>query len=174
MLAITLATITLLITSIAVYTDVRWGKIFNALTFPALGVGLVINTVVNGGSGALLSVEGIALGFALFIVSAIFGRILGGGDIKLLMAIGALQGPVFLAWALLYTALAGAVLALVVGLYRGVLGQRVRFLFASLYLRINQGVPMEMNEAAGTSPRLPYAIAIGLGSLVTICVLHVF
>jgi hypothetical protein len=53
-----------------------------------------------------------------------------------------------------------------------VLGKRLRYLGASLYLRINQGVPMEMNEAAG-SPRLPYAIAIGLGSVVALCALHV-
>jgi prepilin peptidase CpaA len=166
-----------LISGLAVYTDVRWGKIFNALTLPALLVGLALNSAVGGWSGALLSAEGIALGFALFVVSAFFGRILGGGDIKLLMAIGALQGPYFLAWALFYTVLVGAVLALGVGLYRGVLGQRIRLLVASLYLRINQGVPMEMNEAAGSSPRLPYAIAIALGSVVAICVFqarHIF
>lgn len=171
MLAITIATITVIITGIAVYTDLRWGKIFNALTLPALLAGLVINTVAGGLDGAVLSVEGIGLGFALFVVSALFGRILGGGDIKLLMAIGALQGPYFLAWAIFYTALAGAVLAISVGLYRGVLGQRMRCLVASLCLRMTQGVPMEMHETPG-SPRLPYAIAIGLGSLVAMCVLH--
>ncbi len=171
MLPITIAVITIIIASVAVYTDIRWGKIFNALTFPALLAGVAINTVANGLDGTLLAVEGAALGFALFIVSALFGRILGGGDIKLLMAIGALQGPYFLAWAIFYTALTGAALAIVVGLYRGVLGKRLRCLAASMYLRMSQGVPMEMHETAG-SPRLPYAIAIGLGSLIAMCVLH--
>jgi prepilin peptidase CpaA len=173
MLPLVLAVLTILIVGIAVYTDVRWGKIFNALTASALLVGIAIHAVADGWSGALLSLEGAALGFALFLVSALFGRILGGGDIKLLMAIGALQGPYFLAWAIFYTALAGAVLALAVGLYRGVLGQRLRSLGASLVMRASQGVPMEMHEVAG-GPRLPYAIAIAVGSLVAMLVLHAF
>jgi len=171
MLPLTIAALTILVTGLAVYTDIRWGKIFNYLTFPALLAGVTINSIVGGLDGAIWSLEGVALGFALFIVSALFGRILGGGDIKLLMAIGALQGPYFLAWAIFYTALVGAALAIGVGLYRGVLGKRLRYLAASVYLRLSQGVPMEMHETAG-SPRLPYAIAIGLGSLVAMCVLH--
>jgi prepilin peptidase CpaA len=171
MLSITVAVITILITGLAVYTDIRWGKIFNYLTFPALLAGLAINSIGGGLDGAIWSLEGVALGFALYIVSALFGRILGGGDIKLLMALGALQGPYFLAWAIFYTALVGAALAIGVGLYRGVLGRRLRYLVASIYLRLSQGVPMEMHETAG-SPRLPYAIAIGLGSLVAMCVLR--
>ncbi|HEY3396530.1 MAG TPA: A24 family peptidase [Armatimonadota bacterium] len=170
-MTLAIAILTVAITGIAVYTDVRWGKIFNALTLPALLAGLVLNGLYSGIDGLILSVEGIALGFAMFIVSALFGRILGGGDIKLLMAVGALQGPYFLAWAIFYTALAGAVLAIGVGLYRGVLGQRMRLLVASLYLRMSQGVPMEMHEATG-GPRLPYAIAISLGSVVALVVLH--
>jgi prepilin peptidase CpaA len=171
MLPIIVAMATVLISAAAVYTDVRWGKILNVLTFPAMLTGVVVNTAFKGGDGLLLSLGGLGLGFGLFIVSALFGRILGGGDIKLLMAVGALQGPYFLAWAIFYTALVGGALAIAVGLYRGVLGQRLRFLVASIYLRLTQGVPMEMHEAKG-GPRLPYAIAIALGSIVAICVLH--
>lgn len=171
MLPIIVAIATVLISGAAVYTDVRWGKILNVLTLPAMLTGVVVNTAFGGGDGLLLSLGGLGLGFGLFIVSALFGRILGGGDIKLLMAVGALQGAYFLAWALFYTALVGAALAIVVGLYRGVLGQRLRLLVASIYLRLAHGVPMEMHEAKG-GPRLPYAIAIALGSIVAICVLH--
>jgi prepilin peptidase CpaA len=162
-----LAVITIVITAISVYTDIRWGKIFNAFTLPALGLGLVINGVARGTGGLWLSGEGLLLGFGLFVVSAVFGRLLGGGDVKLLMAIGALQGPHFLMFTLLYMALTGAALAIAVGLYHGILGQRLRALAASCYLRAAQGVPMEMNETGG-GPRLPYAIAIGVGSLTTL------
>jgi hypothetical protein len=47
----------------------------------------------------------------------------------------------------------------------------VRALAASCYLRVAQGMPMEMNEAGG-GPRLPYAIAIGVGSLVAFVFAH--
>lgn len=119
----------------------------------------------------MLSAQGVGVGLVLFLVSALFGRLLGGGDVKLLMAIGALQGPHFLMWTLFYMALAGAVLAIAVALYHGILGQRVRALAASCYLRVAQGMPMEMNEAGG-GPRLPYAIAIGVGSLVAFVFAH--
>ena len=111
------------------------------------------------------------MGLGLLLVSAFFGRLLGGGDLKLLIAIGALQGPAFLGWTVVYTALVGGVLALGVALWRGVLGERLRLLVASTYLRLAQGVPMEMTEA-GCGPRLPYAIAVWLGSLVALAVLH--
>lgn len=171
MQSIIVASATVLISGAAVYTDVRWGKIFNLLTFPAMLAGVVLNTALGGVDGLLLSLGGLGLGFGVFIVSALFGRILGGGDIKLLMALGSLQGAYFLAWAIFYAALVGAVLAIALGAYRGVLGQRLRLLVASLYLRLAHGVPMEMHEAKG-GPRLPYAIAIALGSIVAICVLH--
>ena len=161
---LTLVSITIAITVVAIYTDIRWGKIFNVLTVPVVVVGLVLNFVWGGSAGLVRSAEGIGLGLALFLVSALFGRLLGGGDVKLLMAIGALQGPYFLMWTLFYMALAGAALAIGVALYHGVLGQRLRYLAASCYLRMAQGVPMEMNEASG-GPRLPYAIAIGMGSM---------
>jgi len=173
MLAVIVAALTILIVAIAVYTDVRWGKIFNAVTLPGMIIGLAVNGALGGVEGLWLSFQGLLLGFALFLVSAFFGRILGGGDIKLLMAIGALQGPVFLIWALFYTAIIGAVLAIALGLYRGVLAKSLRSLVASCYLRLAQRVPMELNEATG-GPRLPYAIAISLGSLVALGVFGVF
>jgi prepilin peptidase CpaA len=163
--------LTILLVGIAIYTDVRWGKIFNRLTLPAVGVGLLVNGLWQGTDGLLRSGEGILLGLALFLVSALFGRLLGGGDVKLLIAIGALQGPHFLTWTLFYMALAGAVLAIAVGLYHGILGQRLKALIASGYLRMAQGVPMEMNESGGAA-RLPYAIAIGLGSVTTLILMR--
>lgn len=165
------AALTVSLTSFAVYTDVRWGKIFNRVTLPAIALGLALNAALSGVDGLVWSLEGVGVGLGLFLASAFFGRLLGGGDIKLFMAIGALQGPSFLGWAVVYTVLVGAALAIAVGLYRGVLGQRLRLLMASSYLRLAQGVPMEMTEAEA-GPRLPYAIAICLGSLIALAVFN--
>ena len=151
----------------AAYTDVRWGKIFNALTLPFALLGLTLNSIGGGWEGFLLSIGGIGVGFGLWLLSSFLGRIMGGGDIKLLMAFGALQGPGFLLLTLLYGALAGGVMALVVALRRGLLMKTFRNLGALIYLRAMCGAPMEISEGAG-EVRVRYAIALAVGAMVTL------
>jgi len=151
----------------AAYTDLRWGKIFNALTLPFALLGLTLNSIGGGWEGFLLSIEGLGLGFGLWLLSSFLGRIMGGGDIKLLMAFGALQGPGFLLLTLLYGALVGGIMALVVALRRGILVKTFKSLGASMYLRAACGAPMAVSEGAG-EVRLPYAIALAVGAMVVL------
>lgn len=153
----------------AAYTDIRWGKIFNVITVPFALLGLLLNTVWGGWEGLFVSLAGIAAGFALWLVSNVLGRILGGGDIKLLMAFGALLGPVFMLWTFAWGALIGGVMAIVMALRRGLLQKVVRQLGTSLYLRAAASAPMEITDGAG-EVRLPYAIALGAGALLTIAI----
>lgn len=163
----------MLLVAAAVYTDVRWGKIFNRLTMPAIVLGLIINSLTGGIDGFVHSIAGVGLGLGLFLISCLLGRILGGGDIKLLMAVGALQGPKFLAWTMLCTAIIGGVLAVIIAVRHGILLEKIKALFASCYMRLTFRVPMEMDDSAATQPRLPYAIAISLGTVATIAGLHI-
>jgi len=156
-----------LLAIIAMYTDVRWGKIFNTLTLPFALLGLALNSIGAGWEGFTLGMLGIALGFALWLASAFLGRILGGGDIKLLMAFGALMGPQFLLWSLLYGALAGGVMAIIVALRKGVLQDTFKSLGTSLVMRAVASAPMEIGDRAG-EVQLPYAIALGAGAFVTL------
>jgi len=170
MITITVVTtsLTVLLVAAAVYTDVRWGKIFNHLTMPAIVLGLIVNSLTGGMNGFVHSMAGVGLGLGLFLVSCLLGRILGGGDIKLLMAVGALQGPAFLAYTICYTAIIGGVLAVIIALRHGILLEKIKALFASCYMRLTFRVPMEMDANEATQPRLPYAIAISLGTVATI------
>ncbi|MGI5818073.1 MAG: A24 family peptidase [Armatimonadota bacterium] len=156
-----------LLVLIAAYTDIRWGKIFNAITVPFALLGLTLNTVGGGLEGLLLSLGGIGAGFALWLVSNFLGRIMGGGDIKLLMALGALMGAGFMLWTFAIGAIAGGVMAVAISLRRGLLGKVVRQMGTSLYMRAKFSEPMEITDGAG-EVRLPYAIALGLGALITI------
>ena len=176
MITITVVTTSLamLLVAAAVYTDVRWGKIFNHLTMPAIALGLVINSLTGGLDGFVHSIAGLGLGLGLFLVSCLLGRILGGGDIKLLMAVGALQGPAFLAWTICYTAIIGGVLAVIIAVRHGILLEKIKTLFASCYMRLTFRVPMEMEDNEATQPRLPYAIAISLGTVATIARLQLY
>lgn len=157
----------LVLAVVAAYTDVRWGKIFNALTLPFALLGLTLNSIGGGWEGFLLSIGGLGVGFGLWMLSSFLGRIMGGGDIKLLMAFGALQGPGFLLLTLLYGALAGGIMALVVALRRGILVKTFRNLGASICMRAMGGAPMEISEGAG-EVRLPYALALAVGAMVTL------
>ncbi len=162
---------TVALMSAAVYTDVRWGKILNALTAPFALLGIVLNTVGGGWEGLVGSILGIALGVGLWFACNIIGRILGAGDSKLLAAMGALQGPVLLLYAIAATALAGGVLAIVVALWRGYLRKSIVNLVTSLYARISQRVPIDI-ESAAPQARLPYAIPIFIGGLAALYYVH--
>ncbi len=159
----------------AVYTDIKWGKIFNALTAPFVLLGLVLNTLIGGWGleGLLGSFFGVVIGVGLWFVINILGRILGAGDSKLLAAIGALQGYVFLFYAFIGTALAGGILAIVVALWRGYLRASLRNLVRSLYSRIFHKMPIDI-ETAAPQARLPYAVPIFFGSLAALYYVYIY
>ncbi len=152
---------------ISVFTDVRQGKILNAVTLPFAILGLILNTLDKGWMGILFSLGGIAAGLGMFFLSAFLGRILGAGDCKLLAAVGAFLGAKLLLWVILYAAVAGGVLALLVALWRGVLKQSVTAVWRTLYMRVFMKLPMDITTAHEKT-RLPYAIAICAGGFVVL------
>jgi prepilin peptidase CpaA len=157
--------------AIAVYTDVRVGKIYNWVTAPGVVVGLALNAIGGGVDGVIQSLLGVALGLGVFLFSTMFGRLLGGGDIKLLIAIGAIQGHVFLLWTIVYMALIGGVLAIIIALWRKDFVAGLRRLVSGLALRMFAKVPIDVGDTKPVA-RLPYAIPIALGSLVALYVLQ--
>jgi prepilin peptidase CpaA len=73
---------------IATITDLRWGKIFNATTFPFLVLGLGARAY-TGGSPAFLESLG-AVGVAFILLFPLYMlKALSAADVKLLMAVGA-------------------------------------------------------------------------------------
>jgi len=78
--------------AVCAYTDIKRGLILNIVTLPAMGVGLALNMVLGGLRGLLDAFLGLLAGFCIgyALVSL---RVFFGGDLKLLMALGALVGP---------------------------------------------------------------------------------
>jgi prepilin peptidase CpaA len=141
----------------AVVTDLRTRRISNRLTYSAAVIGLAINTLAAGWSGLAVSSLGLAVGFGLLLLPFLFGA-MGGGDVKLLAAIGAIKGPYFVVVAMIYAGLAGGVLA------AGYLARQVGFRPSFLYLTGGW-----LKKPSGP-PRLgiPYAPAIAAGALIAI------
>lgn len=81
--------------AVAAVTDFKTGRIPNTVTFPALLIGVLVQSVANGGWGLVESLGG---AFLLMLVPWVLyrasgGTAIGGGDLKLFGAIGALAGP---------------------------------------------------------------------------------
>jgi prepilin peptidase CpaA len=147
----------------AVYTDVRWGKIFNKLTFPLVLAGFFLNTLFLGWQGSLVSLEGLsaAIGLALLLTFAA-GPGLGGGDIKLIAGIGALCGPQFVLWTCLFSAMAGAVIFLIPLLRRGIFLYTVRNFVGNIYRKYLLQMPVDVAEGS-RGGKQPFSIAILAG-----------
>jgi len=75
---------------VVVFTDLERGVIPNAVTYPGIAVGLVINAALGAWVPALLAAAGAAFVFLAIAVLSHGG--MGGGDVKLAAMIGAFLG----------------------------------------------------------------------------------
>jgi prepilin peptidase CpaA len=98
--------------AIAALTDLVWGRIFNWLTLPAFLLGVGASAWSGGWLGAGQAVLGAAVGLVLY-GWMFWLRIMGGGDIKLLMALGAWGGPRYALHLALFSLFLGGAMALV-------------------------------------------------------------
>ena len=149
----------LIVCGLAVVTDVRQRRILNVVTFPAMALGLLINTTTNESSGLAFAFSGLLLGVLLFLMPVAFmGR--GAGDLKLLAALGALGGPTFVVWIALWSGVAGGIFALAVLLNK----RRFGVVLAGFALDARTG----LFPVARSNIRLPYAVPIAVGALVAL------
>jgi prepilin peptidase CpaA len=158
--------------SLAVYTDLRWRKIFNIVTVPAAAVGIVLNTFGGGWYGLLSSFAGLVIGIAVFIIPFAL-RGMGGGDVKLMGALGALLGAYAIVNVAIYTALVGGVLALVVAVHNHQLGNTVERVLIMLRRLVPFGRGSKRVDTT-KSLRLPYGLAIGGGTVLLVLIGRVF
>jgi prepilin peptidase CpaA len=124
--------------AIAAWTDVRSGRIPNRLTLTGLGLGLALSVISGGIHGLPLSAVG-ALVTALVPLLLFRFRAMGGGDVKLFAAIGAIVGAgagieIQMA-AFVFGALQGMAVWLKNGRLRRGLGQVARFIVPPLFFK---------------------------------------
>ncbi|CAM4313164.1 A24 family peptidase [Lacicoccus alkaliphilus] len=108
----------IVVLAVCVVTDLRKRKIYNKVIFPSLLIAFGMNIAIEGISGLGESLLGFAAGFALLLIPYILGG-MGAGDVKLLGLIGALKGSGFVLESFIYTAVIGAMLAILVIVMRG-------------------------------------------------------
>ena len=162
-------TAALVIGGVACVTDIRSRRVPNWLTFSAASVGVLAQSLVSVGDGPISGLVGVVAGLAVFFPFFALGG-LGAGDVKLMAALGAWLGWQDTVWTAAYGAIAGGVIAVALGLQSGYLGQALSNLKGILTTWWLVGVrPLpEHTLAEGRGPRLPYAIPIFVGLLVTL------
>jgi prepilin peptidase CpaA len=161
--------IALVVGAVACVTDLGTRRIPNALTIGSALAAFVYAAVATGWSGLLTAGIGWLLGIALLFLPFVLGG-MGGGDVKLVGALGAWLGPTAAVWVVLYAGVAGGVLALVVAADRGYLGTAVRNVWLLLtHWRVSGLRPLdELTLATSRSPRLAYAVPIFIGTAATV------
>jgi prepilin peptidase CpaA len=152
----------------AAITDLRFQKIPNWLTLSAILSGISINAVTNGFNGFLLSTTGVLLGVALLILFYFLGG-MGGGDVKLMGAVGAFLGPKGVVIAFVATALVGGAYAFILLASHGQLSKSLKrySLILKIYFLTRKVLYVSPSEAE-KKPRLRYGIAIALGTIISV------
>jgi len=159
--------VALAITVVAATIDLRQHRIPNWLTYPGIVLGFVLRPVLFGWKSGLLSaLEGFALAGGIMLVFFMV-RAMGAGDVKIMAAIGALVGPRQAGTVLLATAIFGGLLAIGYALYRHRMMDTLKNMGSVLRFHAWAGMQAhpELNLDNPTALRMPYGLAIALGTL---------
>jgi Flp pilus assembly protein protease CpaA len=157
-------TLSLILVTAAV-TDLRWQRIPNWLTLPALPIGLIAQSVY--GEGFLQGLLGALGGFAaLFVLFAIGAG--GGGDVKLFTVVGSFVGFHNLGVVFVLVAITGGIAGVIVAMRAGAL---TRVLKNSLMIvaSLGRGRWTEFRDRSDLNRpgamRLAYGAVIAAGAL---------
>lgn len=156
----------ILVVAAAVY-DARQRRIPNWLTLPGLLAGLLLSTILDGLDGLRGAALGTALALAVYVPLYAL-RALGGGDVKLMAAVGALAGPSNWLAIFAITSVAGGAAALLLILARGRLGQtlgNIGFIFTRLATLRPPHENPELDVRSTAGLRLPHGVMIAFGTL---------
>jgi prepilin peptidase CpaA len=151
---------------VSAITDLWKGKIYNAVTYPAVLVGIALQLWLHGAPGLGVALGGFLVGFFPAFLLFVLGG-MGGGDVKLLGAVGAVAGAVAATETLILAFVFGGLLALAKLAWHG-------RLFSSFgrTLRVLAGwvVPGVGGAAATTAPPLTvrFGVAICIAALATL------
>lgn len=147
-----------IIFAVACYGEITAHRIPNWLTLGGMALGLGAAAITDGLTGLADSALGLAVGGGVFLPFCLMG-VIGGGDMKLMGATGAILGWPLILYALTDTCLAGGILALVIMAWNGVLFSTLGNVF-----RIIVGMPRR-TRGLRNPPMVPYGIAIAAGTL---------
>lgn len=166
-----LFTVTLVFLGVAIATDLRTRRIPNVVTGPAILAGLGLNAWISGWDGLTASVLGCLAATAILICPFALGGV-GGGDVKMMAAVGALLGPRLAFYSLVLGLVLGGVVAVVQLARRARLHEKL----AAMYRMAVNAVlarsmePLRLSSSDPNAVVLPYSLPLGVGTAAVIAV----
>ena len=156
---------------IAMFTDLTKRKIPNSLVLIGLTVSLIGQCFITQGAGGLNWLAGVTVAFACFIPLYLL-RGMAAGDVKLMMAVGGFLGYPLTVTAVAYSYLAGGAIAICYVLIKGRFRQLIQNLISLMFdrfIKATSGVDAYDGKVIKQSVgQLPFAVAIALGTFVTL------
>lgn len=151
--------------SAAAWSDFSTRRIPNKITVAGLATALILRAPLGGDA----VVEGLAgIGLALLVAVVLYAlRAIGGGDVKLLGAIGAFLGSAEILGALAVIAVLGAAFALLLMIRKGLLPLLIlnTLDLVKSWRSLGQAGQARRLESPGALT-VPYGVPIALGTLI--------
>ena len=150
----------------AAWVDVRERRIPNRLTYPAMLVGIAVQSALFGWNGLRSGTGGGLLFGGIFLLFYLI-RAMGAGDVKLATALGCMVGFPAAFQVMYATALCGGALALIQMARSGRVGETMRntLWVAGFHARHGLRVHPVVNLDNPSAARMPYGLAFAAGTL---------
>lgn len=156
---------------LAAFCDLRSRNIPNWLTLGGVAAGLALHPYLAGWAGLKFSASGLGLAILMFIPLFIL-RWLGGGDVKLMAAAGALAGTYNLFIIFIMDAILAGVVALIAVLFRKRGARTLRNIGRMITALFRGKAPFEehkeLEAGTGESMGMPRAVTIALATLLVL------
>ncbi|NOZ12573.1 MAG: prepilin peptidase [Acidobacteria bacterium] len=161
------------VVTVCAITDILYGKIYNKITYPVIMLGVLLS-LFAGFMALKSSLVGLLVGFILYFLVFMMGGF-GGGDVKLMTAVGALMGYPFVLYASFYSALIGGIMSIAAVVWKGKFLRTLRNVFSVFFsyplsLLFPGMEPISLNPE--NSIRIPFGFAICLGTLWAVLEFH--
>jgi prepilin peptidase CpaA len=165
----------LLAALIAGVTDVWKFKVYNLLTFPLLGAGLLYHAIHGGAAGLAGSFLGSLVAFALMVALYAIGG-MGAGDVKFVAAIGAWLGLPLTLYVMMAGSIAAGLYALVLlvtapsirEVWLNVQVLWIRLVCLGRHLGSEDRVEAEVNRSDRRRRLIPFSAMMGVGLVATL------
>lgn len=172
----------LLVTTSALF-DVRTKRIPNNLTLTAIIFGIFLNVIFRKFEGFVFSGLGFLLGLGILLFPFILGG-MGGGDVKLMAAIGALKGWRFVLLTTVYSGLVGGIIIIIILIKQkrllvtlkralAIILKPIMFVLTLTFenKKLKQFNDWLLNSQINWEKQyIPYGVAIGIGAIMALLI----
>ena len=167
--------VVLVAVGVAAVTDVWKFKIYNAVTLPLLCSGMIYHGLVGGAPDFTASFVGALFGFGILLVFYLMGG-MGGGDVKLMAAVGAWLGMPQTFYVFIASSLAAGCYALLLIFAHGKVAETWlnfqilwhRIMAFGRYLGAEDRVEAAVSQADRSSRLIPFAAMVAIGVVATL------